>query len=162
MLPFSRDFCALYQDLRDSKGECKGLRSELETLQRRVEEEGTGGDVGSLRAQVPQRPGSVYVVPSFLVCQVFVVGASYAANTTVFAPSFNRNSSHSIATPAVAKHSPASHLCSSRNTGVFRRPARPMFCRGLTSFVMCLGSLPLSHDRWRTWNGFWRQRTRDA
>ncbi|CAM9559872.1 unnamed protein product, partial [Ectocarpus sp. 8 AP-2014] len=40
------------RDLLDSKGECEGLRSELETLRRRVEEEGTGRDVSSLRAQV--------------------------------------------------------------------------------------------------------------
>ncbi|CAN0060232.1 unnamed protein product [Ectocarpus sp. 6 AP-2014] len=40
------------RDLRDSKGECEELRSELETLRRRVEEEGTGRDVSSLRAQV--------------------------------------------------------------------------------------------------------------
>ncbi|CAB1111014.1 unnamed protein product [Ectocarpus sp. CCAP 1310/34] len=43
---------ALAKDLLDSKGECEELRSELETLRRRVEEEGTGRDVGSLRAQV--------------------------------------------------------------------------------------------------------------
>ncbi|CAM9840716.1 unnamed protein product, partial [Ectocarpus sp. 12 AP-2014] len=40
------------RDLRDSKGESEELRSELETLRRRVEEEGTGRDVGSLQAQV--------------------------------------------------------------------------------------------------------------
>ncbi|CAM9225756.1 unnamed protein product [Scytosiphon promiscuus] len=40
------------RDLQQSKTECEGLRSELESLRRRLEDEESAGLIGSLRAQV--------------------------------------------------------------------------------------------------------------
>lgn len=142
MLPFSRVYCVPYQDLRDSKGECEGLRSELETLRRRVQEEGTGGDIGSLRAQVHKGPAN----PSFFVCLAFVACASLAA-TTVFAsftgcslPHLAVKVSRSYYSPAVANIPPLLKSALLQNSSI-SGAGQTKVLQGIDLIWLCLGSL---------------------